>query len=585
MATRRQGSTSSEDSQKSAASQDGDGKKRMDPKRAALMRMETGSITVQDCVLLSKDFAKEQESFVQSVWFLTFVVVEVLTNVIILGVEVDRKCRNNCDESSDQVWELLDHAMTGWCLCEMLVLVLGHGGPKYFCRDCKARKGFHWLRSFDFALVIIRVVDVWILSDGLGLDTGLRRLTVLRIWHLGALANRIKRYPFFGNLNWLIAGFGGSMRSIVMVMGTLVVMTWLTGIVITINAGPAAMSDSDVRMGDAAWTKDIYWGSVPSSMYSLFQAVTLDEWALTLVWPLFEKKPWLVVVFIIFLIVGYLGAVNSVIGCVVDSIIAGAKLDEERKLKDKEERDALISAALGEIIGSSGEQDFDSADKMTRAELHQAFSEPTVMRSLRLLGIFRSDYDLLFTLLDQDLTGRIKKASFFTCCGRLRGPAMSIDLYNLGLDVKRHTSWLDRTDEKMDTMMDTLEGMLTTMYTIDTRIIHDDSDFKDPVRMARQAREHMPAVSVNRSSTISLDQSAVGDRAPSKSSRSASKTARNPSKSIFKKALKFKDNLYDRAQDVDADADEFNPLAPPPPPPLPPHIEKKLAQTQALVGA
>ena len=63
----------------------------------------------------------------------------------------------------------------------------------------------------------------------------------------------------------------------------LVIVLYVTGIVFTILIGQN--KDSDIRY-EGRWSRYDYWGTVPKSMFTLFQVTTGDSWGSSVARPL-----------------------------------------------------------------------------------------------------------------------------------------------------------------------------------------------------------------------------------------------------------------------------------------------------------
>merc|ERR1719198_1880347 len=109
-----------------------------------------------------------------------------------------------------------------------------------------------------------------------------------------------------------------------------------------------------------------------------------------------------------------------------------------------------------------------------------------------MLEIPLGDLDLLFTLLDEGNCGSIKTDMFFRGCSKLRGPAMSVDLHHMSVDLDHHIQWSSLHIEQTNRVNDMMANLLDLMDTVDVEILRDEADEKDPVLMARRARVHQP---------------------------------------------------------------------------------------------
>ncbi|CAE7628375.1 Scn11a [Symbiodinium sp. CCMP2456] len=196
----------------------------------------------------------------------------------------------------------------------------------------------------------------------------------------------------------------------------------------------------DFNLDRAEWDFDEYWGSVLRSSYSLFQVVTRDKWSDSLVWPLVEENPGLMVVFICFLTVASLSLMNSVIGVVVESTLSSARATADREKKVKERIDKLVLQSMREIFEAA---DTDKSGRIDKDELQASFRNHRVKDRLKLLHIPFKDLEMLFGILDDENDGEINTDKFFRGVERLRGQAAASDLHQMNIDLNKRLKWCD----------------------------------------------------------------------------------------------------------------------------------------------
>jgi len=427
--------------------------------------------------------ANEPIIYSETIAFSAFIGVSVCTNLILLAAETDLSCHgNNCSDTENAVWGQLDIAFTVSFIFDISVAIYSVGIMDYFRGDPLFwTAGFDGFHCFDFTLVLCRVFDL--LLRFAGVDSGLKFFSAFRMVHLGRFVKRISS-PTFRELWLILAEMGGTAKAVGWVAGMLLLIMWVFAILITIVVGKGVEA-REFNFRSSNWTKDDYWGTVPKSLYSLFQVITRDKWSDGLVGPLIERYNWLVLIFIPFMCITVLALMNTIVGVVVESTLASAKANEEKEGKEKRELDGKVLATLEKIFKDA---DTNGSGHLTREELSGALRKPVVRQRLKMLDIPLGDLDLLFTLLDENDTGEIKTDMFFRGCSKLRGPAMSVDLHHLSVDLDHHIKWsaehVDRTTECCDLMM----NLLDLVDNVDVDILRDEADEKDPVLMARRTR-------------------------------------------------------------------------------------------------
>ena len=82
-----------------------------------------------------------------------------------------------------------------------------------------------------------------------------------------------------------------------------------------------------------------WFGSIPKTMYTLFQVMTLDGWSMEIVRPVMEEYPYAWLYFIPFVIISAFIILNIVVGIVVNSISkVTVKLDSSKKKNETDEQ-------------------------------------------------------------------------------------------------------------------------------------------------------------------------------------------------------------------------------------------------------
>lgn len=446
---------------------------------------------------------------VEGKYFCSAVAFSVVGNAVALGLEADYSECLDCPLADKGTWAILEHIFAGLFVLEICARVYSYGllhdvyripVPAYFTGGGRDRTSFvafvHWT---DTLLVLSRVVDTWILGAGLGMTTNLRLLSLLRIIHLSDFVRvvnvnwEVACGPFrfrvnltnvaFRELWLLLSGCVDTVKTVIWVALLLLLLTLVVAVFLTNYIGHDDGSNYDFSASH--WDRDAYWGTVPRSMYSLFQTLTYDGWYESLAHPVIKKSPWILFVFGGFLCIGSLGLLNLIVGVVVESTLASASTNEEKDGREKTKMDGFVMDSLQGIFeeadrDQSGDLDFD--------ELQRAMRRQHVKDRMKLLEINVEDLELLFGLLDEEGQGEISSLKFFRGCTRLRGPAMASDLHHMSVDLTRQTRHTDDLIESVKVTNEGLVDLVEQLANCDTHIIKGEADDKDPVLVARRAR-------------------------------------------------------------------------------------------------
>ena len=175
---------------------------------------------------------------------------------------------------------------------------------------------------FDFVIVAISWMPV-----GQGASV-LRALRILRVLRVISVAPRLRRV-----VEGFVTALPG-MGSVFVLMGIIfyigaVMATKLFG---TCAVGPETAL-SGVCTAEQAALFDEWFGSLPRSLYSLFQVMTLESWSMGIVRPVMEEWPYAWAFFVPFIMVTTFAVVNLLVGLIVNSM-QEAHSEEEHAATD-----------------------------------------------------------------------------------------------------------------------------------------------------------------------------------------------------------------------------------------------------------
>merc|ERR1719277_2042623 len=78
------------------------------------------------------------------------------------------------------------------------------------------------------------------------------------------------------------------------------------------------------------WDNEEYFGTVPRSMFTLLQVLTLDNWSSKIARHVLQNQGYMAIFFIIFLLFGTYGLLNVIIAVIVERTLAIAQTNTSR---------------------------------------------------------------------------------------------------------------------------------------------------------------------------------------------------------------------------------------------------------------
>ncbi len=256
-------------------------------------------------------------AFVERPSFSNIIALIIVINAITLGLETD----TGIVERFGSYLNIFETIVLGIFSLEILL--------KLYCYR------LHFFRSgwnnFDFVIVVFSLLPAT------GPFSILRALRIFRILRLMSVIPSLRR---------VITGLLQSIPGMASVVGMLLLIFYVSAVLCTKLFG----------QGDDPQMQELF-GTVPASMYSLFQVMTLEGWSDNVVNPALEVYPWSWIFFIPFIIITAFAVLNLFIGIIVDGMQHEDKMtstddiDEAaaRAQQDAQEIKAEIKALRADI--------------------------------------------------------------------------------------------------------------------------------------------------------------------------------------------------------------------------------------------
>jgi len=206
----------------------------------------------------------------------TWIVAIILLNAVILGLETSPTVMARFG----RLLVTLDKLCLGVFLVELVLKLATYRGRFW-------RSGWN---VFDFLVVAVALVP------GAGPWAVLRSLRVLRVLRLLTVVPSLRR---------VVAAFLHSIPGLAGVVAVMSIFFYTMGVLAT-------------RLFGEQYPE--WFGSLPASLYSLFQIMTLESWSMGIVRPVMETHPWAWAFFVPFIIIATFTILNLFIGIIVSTM-------------------------------------------------------------------------------------------------------------------------------------------------------------------------------------------------------------------------------------------------------------------------
>merc|ERR550514_375112 len=139
------------------------------------------------------------------------------------------------------------------------------------------------------------------------------------------------------------------------------------------------------------------FGTIINAIFTLFQVITLESWAMAVVRPIFEVEPVFALFFVAYLFLTSFGLMNIVVGVIVDNTLETSKENDEKLAKIRERERARELEALKVLFEES---DADGSGLMNKEEFIQACQSENAQKQFEALELPVDGAEELFEILD-----------------------------------------------------------------------------------------------------------------------------------------------------------------------------------------
>lgn len=345
-------------------------------------------------------------AFVDGHNFQVFIGVVISLNILVLWGETD-----NPDFPG---WVLLDNVFLIIFIVEM-VLRLKHSGLSeyYFGPD-------RWWAYFDTVIVGLGVSDLWItpfLLRDLGRSGGSSSL--LRFLRLLRLLRMLRVFKMFEQLMVFVSALGKMVERFAWIF--LVLFMFLFGFAVCLvhllGRGEALLSTGLEFEGEAEEIQS-YFLDVGTSLYTLFQLTTTDNWN-DIAGPLVEINSWWRLFFVVFIVFASWTIMSVLSAEASDQMIVATN---ERKEREVYESEAKHKEFINFLKNAFLEADEDGNALLDKDEFQALMSKDFVHVRMKELGIAfdQEELDDLWKMLDVKNCGELNIDEFVDGLGYLQ---------------------------------------------------------------------------------------------------------------------------------------------------------------------
>eukprot|EP00434_Breviolum_minutum_P020663 symbB.v1.2.018219.t1/scaffold1372.1/size122781/4 len=368
-----------------------------------------------------EQWRSKARAIINSPTFSNCILLLILVNVILLGVEVDLSAKVGIQDVPGWLG-VANTVIVVVFLIELILkfLVLG-------CYDFWCHKEASW-NVFDFLIIAVSVVDVLvdILATTMSTDVNTGHLRLIRSIRLARALRSIRMvwlFQYVGALRTLALSIVSTLGSLFWTLMLLLIIFYSFGVVITQLAVEHCRFLTVESTGDVNAVPvcpdglETYWSNVLRSMLTLFMSITGGlDWEAPYR-PLREFSDVAAGLVVIYVALTVLAILNVVTGVFCNTAIESAASDKDvatlRQMQAKNKQVETLRSIFQEL-------DRGKTNELSIEDINEAIEQG----------------ETLFMLLDSDKEGCIDLDEFVTGCMQLHGPAKSMQIAKMSFENK-----------------------------------------------------------------------------------------------------------------------------------------------------
>lgn len=279
----------------------------------------------------------------------------------------------------------------------------------------------------DMCVIVFSLADIILVLKTTSSDNALSIMPSIRMLRMLRIVRMVRLFRFFKQL-WLLArGIMTSLKTVAWAWALIGIIIYIFALFFTrVFAPHTCDADADEELYE-------YFGSLPRSLFSVFQIITLEEWAM-LASTGARHEMWVAPFFILLMMLSTWGVMQVIVAVFVNNALEASLVRSKDLAKRAQEEQEEACRRLCEVFCAA---DSDGNNVLSKAEFTNAMKDRGTVRQLISVGIDMDTAQALFDVLDIDGSETLDGAEFVEGVLRSRGMAQNKDLLGLRCDVWR----------------------------------------------------------------------------------------------------------------------------------------------------
>lgn len=368
----------------------------------------------------------------------------IIMNAVAMAVQVDNpKMRVELLDIS--VWRITGTLFTSFFVLEIGVRLWAAGCRGYFCDQ----EEWGW-NLFDFVVIAggvgDHVIEEIVMDDPEELRGG-RSLLVARIMRILRVLRILRVFRSFRQLRILARGLVESTKMVFWIFVLMLLSIFLCAIICTTIIG----QEKQDTWADEEEYQEVreYWGTVVRSMFTLFQFLTMDDWAAPMETVASHSNlNFMRFFFFVFIFFGAFVLMSLLTGVMADHMNDVRRQEEEEERREKiHQREHAIKMAKAVDINGDAVLDRDEFERLVSLE--------SVKKDLGSTGLSirpREARDL-FEWFDVNGDGQIDNEELYHGLKHLFEGITGLQMYKLKVAIQRASAIAEQRPESPKTAL------------------------------------------------------------------------------------------------------------------------------------
>jgi len=323
--------------------------------------------------------------FMESPGVRIFFISLVVLNSIMMGVQADHN-------SDADAWIYLELIFVSLFVLELAGKMLGFGFIFWF-------EAWNVLDFVIIGLCSAELLYVLVVVEGAGETSAMSTVRLVRVFRIVRMMSVLDR------LNMLVKAFLLACQDIVWVGLLMLIILYIFAIL-------AQGFFRTQTLKDAGFEVDSHFGTIPKTMFTLFQVMTMDSWYSGITRPIGEVYEGSQLFFVFFTLVASFGVLNLLTAIFIDSLNVLNKEGAIEEQEMKQDAKKLLFALMRKVFE---EQDRDKGGDLDRAEMKMAlatFQTQEYIQAFASVGLDLAMIESMLKHADSDMNGRINWEEF-----------------------------------------------------------------------------------------------------------------------------------------------------------------------------